>query len=148
MVADLIEREAYVPAPVDRVWRVLTTAEHIRSWYAFGGAEVDLRAGGAVRFRWDEHGEFHARVELVEPPHRFVFRLAANPDEPPEKSDSTLVEFTIRPEGEGSRVTVNETGIDALSVPEPEKARHAEYAAMAWTAALEELGAIAAASHG
>ncbi|MEU6082007.1 SRPBCC domain-containing protein [Streptomyces sp. NPDC047108] len=148
MSVDLIEREAYVSAPVERVWRVLTTAEHIRTWYAFGGAEVDLRPRGALRFRWDEHGEFHARVELVEAPTRFVFRMAANPDQPPERGDATLVEFTLAPEGEGTRVTVAETGIEALDVPDEAKAQHAEYARLAWTAALEELGALAAASHG
>jgi uncharacterized protein YndB with AHSA1/START domain len=147
VIIDLIEREVHIPAPVDRVWRVLTTAEHIRAWYAFAGAEVDLRAGGALRFRWDEHGEFHARVELVEPPTRFAFRLAANPDVPPEKGDSTLVEFALAPEGDGTRVTVTETGIEALDIPDADKSQHAEYAAMAWTAALEELSAIAAASH-
>jgi uncharacterized protein YndB with AHSA1/START domain len=147
VVVDLIEREVLVPAPVDRVWRVLTTAEHISAWYASGGAEVDLRPGGALRFRWDEHGEFHARVESVEPPTRFAFRLATHLDEPPGKRDATLVEFTLSPEGGSTRVTVTETGIDALDVPDADKTRHAEYAAMAWTAALEELSAIAAASH-
>lgn len=148
MVVDLIEREVVIPAPVDRVWRVLTTAEHIRSWYAFGGAEVELRPGGALRFRWDERGEFHARVEHFEPMSRFSFRLAAHPDERPgKKGKSTLVEFTLSPEGEGTRLTVTETGIEALGIPDSEKAQHAEYASLAWQAALEELGALAAASH-
>lgn len=147
MVVDLIEREMVIPAPVDRVWRVLTTAEHIRSWYAPGGAEVELRKGGALRFRWDEKGEFHARAERVEPLRRFSFRLAAAPDTQPGAGDSTLVEFTLSPEDGGTRLTVAETGVGDLDVPEPEKAQHAEYAGLAWQAALEELGAIAGASH-
>ncbi|MGP3981281.1 SRPBCC domain-containing protein [Streptomyces sp. KR80] len=146
-VPDLIDREVYVPAPTDRVWRVLTVAEHIRVWYAFGGAEVDLRPGGALRFRWDERGEFHGRVELVEPPSRLSFRMAAKPDAQPGADDSTLVDFRLSPEGEGTRVTVEESGIAGLDASDEEKDRHAEYARMAWTAALEELCAIAAATH-
>lgn len=147
MVIDLIEREVHVPAPIDRVWRVLTTAEHIRSWYAFGGAEVDLRPGGVLRLRWDEHGEFHARVEQVEPLAQFSFRLATSPDVPPRDGGATLVEFTLAPEDDGTRLIVTETGIDTLEIPDAEKSHHAEYAGMQWTAALEELGALAAASH-
>ncbi|MET8676509.1 SRPBCC domain-containing protein [Streptomyces sp. NPDC004647] len=146
-VPDRVEREVYVPAPADRVWRVLTAAEHITAWYAFGGAELDLRPGGALRFRWDEHGEFHGRVEMVEAPFRFSFRMAVNPDVPPRSGDSTLVEFILSPEGRGTRLTVAETGIGSLDVSDEEKGRHAEYAGMAWTTALEELAAIAAASH-
>ncbi|MGP4003334.1 SRPBCC domain-containing protein [Streptomyces sp. 8N706] len=144
---DSVEREVYVPAPADRVWRVLTADEHIQAWYAFGGAEMDLRPGGALRFRWDEHGEFHGRAELVEAPFRFSFRLAKDPDVPPGRGDSTLIEFNLTPEGPGTRVIVAETGIGGLDVSAEEKARHAEYAGMAWTTALEELAAIAAASH-
>ncbi|MER5971049.1 SRPBCC domain-containing protein [Streptomyces sp. NPDC001922] len=146
-VPDRVEREVYVPAPADRVWRVLTTAEHIRSWYAFGGAELDLRPGGALRFRWDDQGEFHGRVEMVEAPYRVSFRMALRPDVPPGRGGSTLIEFDLTPEGTGTRVTVNETGVTALDVPAAEQARHAEYAAMTWATALEELAALAAASH-
>ncbi|MGP3951048.1 SRPBCC domain-containing protein [Streptomyces sp. 7N604] len=146
-VVDRIEREVYVPAPVDRVWRVLTVAEHIHAWYAFGGAEVDLRPDGALRFRWDEHGEFHGRVEVVDPPSRLCFRMAVKPDTQPVHGDSTLVDFRLSSEGEGTRVTVEESGIAGLAAPDEEKGRHAEYARLAWTAALEELCAIAAATH-
>jgi uncharacterized protein YndB with AHSA1/START domain len=146
-VPDRICREVYVPAPPDRVWRVLTVAEHISAWYAFGGAEVDVRPGGALRFRWDELGEFHGRVEAVEPLSRFVFRMAVRPDTRPGPGNSTLIEFTLAPEGEGTQVAVAESGLQELDLPADELARHAEYATMAWKAALEELCAIAAATH-
>ncbi|WP_063631668.1 SRPBCC domain-containing protein [Streptomyces himastatinicus] len=147
-VADRIEREAYVPAPIDRVWRVLTTPEHIRTWYAPGGCEIDPRPGGTVRFRWDEHGEFHGRVERAVPDALFRFRLAHAPDRAPlGPGQSTVVEFTLSPEGAGTRLRIAETGIRALDLPDEAKAKHAEYAALAWTSALEELTALAAGSH-
>ena len=61
MNPDSIERETIIAAPVERVWALLTEAEHIRAWFAFGGVDVDLRPGGALRFRWEEHGEFPRR---------------------------------------------------------------------------------------
>ncbi|QKV95456.1 SRPBCC domain-containing protein [Streptomyces sp. NA02950] len=147
-VADRIEREVYVSAPIDRVWRVLTTPEHIRAWYASGGCELDLRPGGTLRFRWDEHGEFHGRVERAVPDALFRFRLAHEPDRPgTEAATATLVEFRISPEGEGTRLRLTESGIRSLEVSDEVKAQHAEYAALAWTSALEELAALAAASH-
>lgn len=147
-VADRIERETYVSAPIDRVWRVLTTPEHIRTWYAPGGCEIEPRPGGTVRFRWDEHGEFHGRVERAVPDALFRFRLAHAPDRAPAvPGQATVVEFTLSPEGAGTRLRLTETGIRALDLPDDAKARHAEYAALAWTSALEELAALAAASH-
>ncbi|MEU1792121.1 SRPBCC domain-containing protein [Streptomyces sparsogenes] len=151
MVADRIEREVYVPAPVDRVWRVLTTPEHVRVWYAFEGCEIDPRPGGTLRFRWDEKGEFHGRVEKAVPDALFRFRLAREPDRPlapgPGSGDSTLVEFVLSAEGGGTRLRVAESGIRGLSLPDEAKAKHAEYAAATWATALEELAALAAASH-
>ena len=146
--ADRIEREVYVPAPVDRVWRVLTTPEHIRNWFAPGGCEIDPHPGGRLRFRWEERGEFHGLVERVVADALFCFRLAHEPDRAPvDPGQSTLVEFTLSPEGEGTRLRLTESGIRALAVFEETRARHAEYAALAWASALEELAAIAAASH-
>ncbi|KAK1178547.1 SRPBCC domain-containing protein [Streptomyces sp. NBS 14/10] len=149
MVADRIEREVYVQAPVDRVWRVLTTPEHIRVWYAFEGCEVDPRPGGTLRFRWDEQGEFHGRVEKSVPDALFRFRLASEPDRAlgAEPGDSTLVEFALSAEGPGTRLRLTESGIQELAVPDAAKAKHAEYAAATWATALEELSALAAASH-
>ncbi|GAA3366145.1 hypothetical protein GCM10017744_071750 [Streptomyces antimycoticus] len=147
-VDDRIEREVYVPAPIDRVWRVLTTPEHIRVWYAPGGCEIDPHPGGRLRFRWDEHGEFHGQVERAVPDTLFRFRLALEPDHAPSgPGEATLVEFALSPEGQGTRLRLAESGIRALAVPDDAKAKHAEYATLSWTSALEELAAIAAASH-
>ena len=44
MVADRIEREITIAAPIERVWSILTEAEHIHGWFA--DAEIDLRPGG------------------------------------------------------------------------------------------------------
>src|ERR1044072_7090044 len=136
----------YVPAPVDRVGRVLTTPEHIRTWYAPGGCEIDPRPGGTIRFRWDEHGAFHGRAERAVPDALFRFPLAPA-RAPLVPGRAPVVEFTLSPGGPATRLRLAETGIRALDLPDGAKAKHAESAALAWTSAPEELTALAAASH-
>ena len=68
------ERGNVIAAPPERVWPLVTEARHFQAWYAFGGATIDLRPGGAMSLRWDEHGEFPAVVEAVVPGKLFSFR--------------------------------------------------------------------------
>lgn len=115
---DRIEQATVIAAPPERVWEVLTTAEHIGSWFCDAGAEVDLRPGGAIVLRWHEHGTAICRLERVEPPHALSWRWAANdaPDRSgdPAPGQATLVELTLEPVAEGTRLQVVESGFDAL----------------------------------
>jgi uncharacterized protein YndB with AHSA1/START domain len=117
MTPDRIEREITIQAPVERVWSVLTEAEHLAGWFADAGAEIDLRPGGALVLRWEEHGVARARVEAVEPPHRFAYRWSAHhaQGEEPAPGNSTLVEFTLAAAGDATLLRVVETGFAALA---------------------------------
>ena len=136
MSEDRIERDIVVEAPVERVWTLLTTSEHIQSWFAFDGAEIDLRPGGGLVMRWEEHGVFHAVVERVEAPSVFAFRWALVPDVAPEAGNSTLVEFTLAGEGEATRVRVVESGFLALDLTEAERREHYKGNVDGWIGAL------------
>src|SRR5262245_25992025 len=138
-VPDHIEQEVFIAAPVSRVWALLTEPEHIAVWYAFGGADVDARPGGAAVFRWPDHGEFHAVVEAVEPHRRFAFRLAVNPNTRPEPGTSTLVEFTLHAEDEGTRLRLVETGFQQLTSTEAGRLNHAEAERAGWAGGLSIL---------
>ena len=125
MITDKIEREVTIAAPIERVWSILTEAEHISGWFADAGAEIDLRPGGALVMRWAEHGTTHARVETVEPPRRFAYRWTAHhaaPGDEPAEGNSTLVEFTLSPEGDGTRLRVLETGFASLAATDEQRA--------------------------
>ena len=87
-----IEKEIVIAAPRDRVWSLVTEADHLRRWFGEEG-EIDLRPGGPVVFGWDGHGAFHGVVEAVEPPSRFAYRWARTRDVPPRPGNSTRVEF-------------------------------------------------------
>ena len=107
MTPDLIERETTIAAPVERVWSLITESEHVGRWFGDAGAEIDLRPGGAMLMRWTEYGEVRARVETVEPPHRFAYRWAARNAAPGDEladGNSTRVEFTLSPEGDRTRL--------------------------------------------
>src|SRR3712207_1495784 len=100
VVPDRIERETVIAAPAQRVWELLTKAEHLGRWFGDAGAEIDLRPGGAIVLRWTEHGTSLGRVVAVEPHARFAFRWAPFKDPggaEPEEGNSTLVEFTLTP---------------------------------------------------
>lgn len=140
---DSIEREVYVEARPEKVWNALTQPEQFARWYAFGGAEIDLRPGGRLVMRWDEHGEYLGFVEKVEPGRRFAYRYAVEPDTEPAPGNSNLVEFTLTPEGEGTRLLVVESGFDRLDLPEDVRAKQADDASQGWDGGLAALSALA-----
>jgi uncharacterized protein YndB with AHSA1/START domain len=134
-----IEREIVIAAPVERVWAAITEAEQIGAWFADSGAEVDLRPGGAMTLRWREHGVSHTTIEQVEPQRYFSWRWAFTGGEAPRDGNSTLVEFSLTPEGEGTRVRVVESGFDQLDMPAEKQARHAAENTQGWHEELDEL---------
>ena len=112
-----IERETLIAAPVERVWSLLTEAEHVGAWFCDAGAEIDLKPGGEMVMRWAEHGVGRARIVDLDPPRRFSYRWAAIREhwgEEPDDGNSTLVEFTLEREGDGTRLRVVESGFDKL----------------------------------
>ena len=139
MVPEQIEREIVIAAPVDRVWATITEAEHLGTWFGDDGAEVDLRPGGVLTLRWKEHGVFHTAIESVEPPRRLSWRWTINAGEEPREDNSTLVEFTLTPEGDNTRLRVVESGFDMLNLPEEACAARVADNTQGWREELEEL---------
>jgi uncharacterized protein YndB with AHSA1/START domain len=138
LVAHRIEREILIEAPVDLVWKVVTQAEHISGWFS-RTAEVELTPGGRLALHWDGYGTVQGRVERVEPPHFFSFRWAVRPDEDLAEDNSTLVEFTLRAEGESTRLTVVETGFGDLAGTEDERRYRFDDHSSGWDRELGEL---------
>jgi uncharacterized protein YndB with AHSA1/START domain len=138
-----IERETVIAAPVERVWKLLTDAEHLGTWFGDAGAEIDLRPGGTMLLRWAEHGTVHARVERVEPQRVFSYRWAAHQntgDIELVDGNSTLVEFVLDSQGDDTRLRVVESGFSALDVPAAEQAKRARGNEEGWEIELGHLG--------
>ena len=142
MVPDQIERETVIAAPVERVWALLTEPEHIGRWFGDAGAEIDLRPGGAMALTWTEYGTHRARVVAVEPPTRFSYRWAPFKDpggDEPVEGNSTLVEFTLAPEGGGTRLRVVESGFGSLATSEEQRGANHDGNSKGWQMELDEL---------
>jgi uncharacterized protein YndB with AHSA1/START domain len=142
MSEDRIEREIVIAAPVERVWAVLTEPEHVGRWFGQGKpAEIDLRPGGIMKLDHGEYGIFPTRIEKVRPTSYFSYRWASGfPGEEATDDNSTLVEFTLVPEGDGTRVRVVESGFAALTLPEATR-ENASYESHSdgWNGALDGL---------
>jgi uncharacterized protein YndB with AHSA1/START domain len=139
---DSIEREVVIEAPVDRVWELVTKAEHLGRWFGDAGADVDLRPGGAMELRWTGHGVSRGRIEAVEPPRLFAFRWAPFKDPggvDPADGNSTRVEFTLSEEGDGTRLRVVETGFEALATSEEQRRENLASNTEGWRLELGEL---------
>jgi uncharacterized protein YndB with AHSA1/START domain len=138
MVFDRIEQEILIEAPPKVVWELVTDPEHVGAWFG-DAAEIDLRPGGDAALTWEGHGTYLARVERVEPPRFFSFRWARPADTPPAEGNSTLVEFSLSAEGEGTRLRVVESGFDTLADSEDEKARRFADNTQGWQVELGHL---------
>ncbi len=142
---DRIERDVLIAAPIERVWELATRPEHLGRWFADAGAEVDLRPGGALSLTWRRYGTVHGRVESVDPPNRVAYRwlVQSGTQADPTPANSTLMEFTLTAEGDGTRVAVVESGFDGLALDVEERtaafASHGE----GWAFELDELAAYA-----
>lgn len=139
MVIHRLEKDVYIEAPAERVWRAVTEPAQLAVWYAFGGVELDLRPGGRLVLRWAEHGTFHGIVEAVEPGTRLAYRYAVDPDVEPVAGNSNLVEFTITPDGTGTRLRVVESGFDQLDGNEKERAQRLAESTEGWDGGLTAL---------
>jgi uncharacterized protein YndB with AHSA1/START domain len=86
------------------------------------------------------HGDFPVRVEKVEPPTYLAYRWAsAFPGEELREDNSTLVEFTLSPEGDKTRLRVVESGFAALAGSDAFRGKAVEDNSGGW---VEELDAL------
>ena len=109
---DRIERTLQLSQPPATVWAALTTAEGLGTWFGTS-AEVDLRVGGEARLAWDSGDTASLRIERLEPPRVFgwTWAISGLPEGDPRR---TYVEFTLEPAGDGTTLTMVESGFAQL----------------------------------
>lgn len=128
MVADRIEREIRIEAPIDVVWSVVTEPAQISQWFA-DAVDIELEVGAEGTFTVNPTSEhpsiYNMRVERVDPPHHFAYRWAYPDGVVPGPTNAPLVEFTLTEEGaQATRLTVVESGLRGLEWEEQEKERY------------------------
>jgi uncharacterized protein YndB with AHSA1/START domain len=115
MSEDRIERETLIEAPLERVWSLVAEPAF---WVADKASlpGTVAKEGESMVAKNAEYGDFPVRVEKVEPPTYLAYRWAsAFPGEELREDNSTLVEFTLTPEGNQTRLRVVESGFAALA---------------------------------
>ena len=131
-MTDSIERTILIAAPIERVWDIVTTPEHIGRWFGDAGAE---RQGDVIKMRWEEYGEAELRVVRSEAPTVFAYRWDANVA----GIGDTLVEFTLATEGDRTRVTVVESGWTKLRTSAEEQTRLRDGNVRGWESEMGDL---------
>lgn len=112
MSVDRIERETLIEAPLERVWRLVTEPGF---WVASepSGTAVE---GETTVCKNEQYGDFPVRVETVTPQSYVSYRWAsAFAGQELAADNTTLVEFTLTPEGSGTRLRVVESGFSSLA---------------------------------
>lgn len=141
-MAQTIERSIEIAAPIERVWEALTDHTQFGTWFL---AKLDqpFRVGatstGHITYPGYEHLPWKAEVVAMDPPRRFVWRWPHMDEALVVREDWpwTTVAFTLEPVGEGTRVTVVESGFEAL---DPAAAARAfESNSGGWTEQMENI---------
>lgn len=116
-----IDRTIEIKAPPERVWRALTNAKELSTWFQVT-VEGDIAPGNEVWMTSVCKGQtVRFRVLFVEmtPPTRFVWQWhpgAVDPDIDYSSEPRTTVTFTLEPSGSGTRVSLAETGFNQISL--------------------------------
>jgi len=119
-MTDCIEKTIDFKAPVERVWRALTDYREFGAWFRVkldGPFAPGKPATGHITYPGYEHLKWEVQVTRMEAPKVFAFRwhpYAVDPEVDYSDEPTTLVEFRLEPMGAGSRLTVVESGFDAL----------------------------------
>jgi uncharacterized protein YndB with AHSA1/START domain len=117
---DRMEKTVTLNAPIARVWRALTNAEEFGTWFRVkldGPFAPGAVSRGHVTYPGYEHLRWEATVVRMEAPHLFSFTwhpYAIEPDRDYAAEPATLVEFRLETVPQGTRLTVMESGFDAL----------------------------------
>lgn len=119
-MTDRIEKSIELAASPERVWRALTDHEEFGEWFRVrlhGPFAVGEVSRGHMTYPGYEHFKWEARVVAMEAPRLFAFTwhpYAVDPDKDYSDEPPTRVEFRLEPAGDGTRLTVTESGFDAI----------------------------------
>jgi uncharacterized protein YndB with AHSA1/START domain len=140
---DRIEKQVILDAPRSRVWRALTDVSQFNAWFGVSltkpfepGAEVS----GKIDIRSYEHVTMRIWIEAMDPERLFSFRwhpYAVEPGVDYSAEPTTLVSFRLEDAPEGTKLTIVESGFDAI--PASRRAKAFSMNDKGWTGQVENL---------
>jgi uncharacterized protein YndB with AHSA1/START domain len=141
---DRIEKSVVIRSPRARVWRALTDAREFGSWFGVDLGDARFAPGARVRGPITIPGYTHVTMEVVvervEPERLLSWRWhpgAIDPKADYSKEPMTLVVFELKDVPEGTRLTVVESGFDAI--PEARRAEAWRLNEGGWAAQMENI---------
>jgi uncharacterized protein YndB with AHSA1/START domain len=119
-VTDRIEKRVVLRASRSRVWRALTDAREFGTWFGVK-LHAPFAEGTTVRGQITHPGYEHLTMELlierIEPERYFAYLwhpYAVDPGTDYSHEPTTLVEFRLDETGEGTVLTMVESGFDRI----------------------------------
>ncbi|HKK20876.1 MAG TPA: SRPBCC family protein [candidate division Zixibacteria bacterium] len=120
MSTDRIEKSIEIKAPVSRVWRALTDYREFGEWFRVkleSPFEVGRQSRGNITHPGYEHMVLELVVKAIEPESYFAYTwhpYAVDPEIDYSSETPTLVEFRLEKSGDGTLLTVVESGFDKI----------------------------------
>lgn len=144
-MADVIERSIDLDAPIGRVWRALTDHREFGAWFRVAidaPFVVGEPATGRITHPGYEHVRWNVRIVAMDAPDRFAFTwhpYAVDPAIDYDGEEPTLVEFRLERAGDGTKLTVRESGFD--KVPAHRRDEAIRMNGGGWTAQMDNIRA-------
>jgi uncharacterized protein YndB with AHSA1/START domain len=134
---DRIEREIFIAATLQKVWKLINQPAW---WVGDAPGPAGLKVDGTRVVAETKYGNFPVLIEQIDPPNYLACRWASSfPGEEPREGNSTLVEFTLSEKEGGTLLKVIESGFSKLSVSERERRNFLQGNVKGWVQQLEVL---------
>jgi len=120
-IGSRIEKQIFVRAPRSRVWRAITTASEFAQWF-HATVEGEFVAGAPINLVSTYEGpsrgvRFYMIIDRLEAERYFSWRWhpgMPRPDVDYSKEPMTTVTFRLEDRDDGTLVTVEESGFEAI----------------------------------
>jgi uncharacterized protein YndB with AHSA1/START domain len=99
----VVRMEDSFDTDIDDLWSAITDPQRLERWVAT--VEGDLRLGGEFRARFTSAYEGPGRVDVCDPPRRLLVTMD------PGQDDETVIEAELSPDGDRTRLVVEERGL-------------------------------------
>ena len=120
-MTNTIRKQIELRAPVARVWRALTDHREFGEWFRVkldGPFVAGQVSRGHITYPGYEHVQWEALVQKIEPERLFSYTwhpYAIDPKVDYSSEPQTLVEFQLEKTGNGTRLTITESGFEKLT---------------------------------
>jgi uncharacterized protein YndB with AHSA1/START domain len=125
---DRIEKRVVLRAPRSRVWRALVDSNEFGQWFKVklnGPFKEGTTVRGQITHPGYEHVVMEVFVERIQPESYFAYRwhpYAIDPKVDYSGEPTTLVEFQLEESGDGTILTIVESGFDRIPLARRDEA--------------------------